>query len=63
MIKNASTNNFLIFAFDKYCLYNKHRKRRVHCMSLVVFFITYNIQLGNKKQETLNESNLGVIHI
>ena len=26
MIKNVSANRFLSFAFEKYCLYNKHRK-------------------------------------
>ena len=31
MIKNVSANKFLGFAFEKYCLYNKHRKRRIHC--------------------------------
>ena len=35
MIKNVPVNKFLSFAFEKYCLYNKHRKPRIH-MSLVV---------------------------
>ena len=36
MIKNVSANMFLSFPFEKYCLHNKHRKRTIHCMSLVV---------------------------
>ena len=36
VIKNVSANKFLSFAFEKYYLYNKHRKRRVQCMSWVV---------------------------
>ena len=37
MIKNVSANKFLSFAFEKYCLYYKHRKRGIDCMFLVVF--------------------------
>ena len=36
MTKNVSGNKFVSFAFKKYCLYYKHRKRRIYCMSLVV---------------------------
>ena len=35
MIKNVSAKKFTSFVFEKYCLYNKHRKGRIHCMSLV----------------------------
>ena len=31
-MKNVSADKF---AFGKYCLYNKHRERRICCMSLV----------------------------
>ena len=50
--KKASANKFLSFAFEN-SLYYKRRKRRIHCMSLVVLFFTYNTHLGNKKQKTL----------
>ena len=35
MIKSVSVDSLLSFAFGKYYLYNKHRERRVRCMSLV----------------------------
>ena len=35
MIKNVPVNKFLRIDIEKYCLYNKHRKPRIH-MSLVV---------------------------
>ena len=36
MKKNVSGDKFVSFAFGKYCLNNKHRERRIRCMSLVV---------------------------
>ena len=57
MTKKASANKFLSFAFEN-SLYYKRRKRRIHCMSLVVLFFTYNTHLGNKKQKTLQQKNI-----
>ena len=50
-------------SFEKYCLYDKHRKTQNSLYVLggslskqiELFFIIYKIQLGNKKQKTLQE--------
>ena len=48
-------------SFEKHCLYNKHRKRSLYVFGRSLskqkelFFINYNIQPGNKKQNTLQE--------
>ena len=36
MIKNVSANRFLSFAFEKYCFYNKNRKRRINCRGIAI---------------------------
>ena len=36
MIKNVSANRFLGFAFEKYCFYNKNRKRRINCRGIAI---------------------------
>ena len=32
MIKNVSANKTLSFVFEMYCLCNKHRTRKIHCV-------------------------------
>ena len=64
--KKCIWKNLLSFAFEKYFLYNKHGKRRIHfvfgrplskCKGF--FFITNNIELGNKIRKNLQEEPVG----